>query len=366
MKRSIFLGFLITTVVGLTALSISSRMEVKKMCDKTLVDLMGNRNALGDKKLSLKTHLVDEYGYFETVISKYGIESEGESDGNLYYLNSNKDYQSLDRKITRGFDVRNANENERFQVALHHEREKGLSVRYKNKETNKCGEFSITDKELMTWLNLSNVYVKDDIVYAVLSSYQGSSLFKISLTSEKVLKKMEFPVLAEVSKEYNGDSRTLVKDNKMYIVGYDGSPNYGFLVFTYDLDKETFSYKKTEGINKDLDNCDIYSVERDGNYAYYYVKDDNTQNIYIVVYDINEDKLMMFTVNNKSGKKLEYLGISNCVIQDGKLYLVGSYMEDDRKFIPYVSVFDVNKKTLEYLGYVDEKLIHQISNINIR
>lgn len=358
MKRGILCGLVFVTIVGLTSIYVSSKNEVDKLCEKKIVDLVGSKDALGNRKLYLKNQIINEYEYVETVVSNKGIEAINEVEGNVDKMNNNRNFKNVDRKLVRGFDIRNTNENEKFSVALNHEADKGLTVKYKNKEKNKYSEFVVQDKDIMTWMDLSNVYVKDEFAYAVLSCYQGTKVMKIDLNNEKIAKRIDFPTALGINESYLGDNRALVKDNKMYMVSRESSTDYGFTSVIFDLDKETISYKEQsieEKISNEKSNY-MTSIENDGTYAFYsrFYKDKNL--MAISVYDMVNEDLREFTINNENFNNLERLNIKNCKVMDNKLYLSGLMQYSIGKSKNFVSVFDWNTKGLEYFGIVEETI----------
>lgn len=356
MKRFILSAFLAVTIVGLTVVSICSKSEVDAMMDSTLVDLVGNKDVLGNVKLISATNLIDDYEYVETVASKKGIESTGVRKGNFYDARETQgSLEKIDKDLLRGLDTRNSASNEKFSVALSYDEEKGITVRYRNLNDNKKREFNVEGSNLKQWLDISNIYLRDDLLYMVLGDYSESYLFKINLATEKLEKKIDFPKDFSMARNNQGSNTAEVKGNKMYIISHNDTSidSNTFEVITFDLDKEVFQRKI---INcKKYDEVHMYSIEPNGEYAYYYNFEDKKNILDIVVYNMISDKLVEISIDYKQLKGLNAIRFSNCKIIDNKLYLSGTteeYSEYVGKNNAIICVFDLNNNSLEYLGTV--------------
>lgn len=370
MKRGILSAFLAVTIIGLSVVSISSKSEVNKMAKATLIDCYGNKEALGNKKFITAFKYIDDYSYQETKVSKNGIESNGNTKGNFYALTDRLDYYSLDKNLIRGFDSKEAYIGEKFSVALNYKFEKGLIVRYKENDKKEHREFSINDEKFIGWNDIEDIYIKNDLLYVVIGNTSKYCIVKISLTSEKLLKIVDFPHEARLNRGFCTKNDAVVKDNKIYITAdHEDVDKCTFKVFTYDLEKDNFSYKTVIGNNsptgvrpgkvKTIPSVDR-SLKLDGNLAFYSNYNGNKEELDILVYDMVEDKLRELSINEKEFGDVVNIDLRNCKIEKDKLYLGGLLVYSNHSVTVdngFVAVYNLSKSSLEYLGYIDNGLL---------
>lgn len=370
MKRGILSAFLAVTITGLGVVAISSKVEVNKMIKTTLIDCYGNKEALGNKKFITAFKYIDDYSYQEIKVSKKGIESNGNTKGNFYDLTDRLDYYSLDKNLIRGFDSREAYIGEKVSVALNYKFEKGLVVRYKENDKKEHREFSINNEKFIGWNDIEDIYIKDDLLYVVIGNTPNYCIVKISLTSEKLLKIVDFPHEARLNRGFSTKNNAVVKDNKIYITAdHENSDKCTFKVFTYDLEKDSFSCKTVIGANtltgiipgkiKTIPRVDR-SVKLDRNLAFYSNYNGNKEALDVLIYDMVEDKLREFSISEKDFGDIVNIDLRNCKIEKDKVYLGGLLVYSNHTVAVnngFVAVYNLSKSSLEYLGYIDNCLL---------
>lgn len=338
-KRIILSSLLTVGIVGMCGYAVASKIEFNKITDSKLVDLIGSKEVLGDTKFT--SSITMNRSNVETLVSKDGVIDKK-------YV----DYGSkIDKRLTRGSDDSSFVENEQFSAALIIRENKGILIRYKNKETNKYEEFQIDDKEMAKG-RFSNLYIKDNLLYYV-HSKNRESIFKINLTEHKLIKEFNFPNKGISNIE--SSNKAIVKDNKMYIPATGATTGEGIRVFIFDLDKETFEVKEAPANKIGNLYATASSFYYDDKYICNSKFNTDKRELNLLLYNIETGTSQEFIMKEDVFKRFKTIFINQCMVKENKLYVCGR-VETSNGGNSFVSIIDLSKNSLDYMGIVKYNL----------
>lgn len=334
-KRIILSTLLGISIVGLGGFAVASKIELDNITDSELIDLVGNRESLGNIKLA-STLRINNHD-LETTVSKNQTTYKRSIDGYK---------SSIDKKLTKGTWFSTAAENQKFSVVLV-KNQGEILVRYKDKKENLYKDFSINANELCDG-SLINSYVKDDLLYVIYKEgVQAQSILKINLMSQKVTGNFILPKKVDLHKVL--DRKTVVKNNKLYIPGSIGNVLDGIIILIFDLEKETFEVKEIKPKTIGYSYSTATSLFYDEKYVCYGIFNNDKRELNVLLYNIETEKVNELVMKDEVFKKFSTIFLEDYRINGDKLYLCGK-AENKTFKNSIVTVTDLSKGSLDYAG----------------
>lgn len=339
-KRLILSTLLGTSIIGIISFTVLSKIELNNITDSKLVDLVGNREVLGNNTVT-STLRINEQD-LETVISKE----------NYTYKRSIDGYKSsIDKQLTKGRTFSTFSENEKFSVILTKDSQR-IDVRYKDKNQNLYKEFSINGSKLNE--RLINSYVKDNFVYALYcEGFDSASILKIDLNSQKLIDKFIFPKKVSLKTSYG--TKAIVKNNKIYIPATGTHSSDGISMVTFDLEKEILDIKEIKPKNIGYIYSSNISFLYDEKYVCYGMFDKEKRELNMFLYNIETENVNEIIMKYDIFKGFDTVFLEDYKIEGDKLYLCGSEQHEKFKH-SFVSVINLPKSSLEYAGILKYNL----------
>ena len=368
MKKKI--GFILTSIS--VAIILTYFLVINISFDKTpiLVDINGNREALGDISLNV-TKDMDRYTGGAFTIAKDDVIKEGTYHSYEMMFNENvKD----DKKFYRnnrsyGHEIYEG-DNSRFSASLEYitfdDRESYINIRYRDKNTNKYSSFQIETPNISHILGVYSDGKNNKIVaeanpkvwncdIAILDVNVENETFTVAqeITIKDTFKTKDVAMLTNINGGSNSNSQSMVSDGNMYLLMTQKN-GWGLGVVSINIFDGTITEYPHGFIYANIPS--IYD-----NVAYFTIVNDTTQTIDIISFNIEDNSFKEYRdlkFDSEIGESWNNGSATNVRIVNDILYL--GYYHGGKGFRNFINVVDLNTNKSLYLGEFTNSYLRDI------
>lgn len=347
MKRSILIGSLAFSIIGMISLATMANIKTNKLLKMNIEYLVGSQADLGEVKVE---HEIRKGRYLE---KKIQIDKNGIKDKAVKI--ETYDSNVKDKELFRGIEFGGFDENKEFRATVSMDEKKGVVVRYINNASGKYKEFNIIDKTIVPErCSVSNAFIYEEDIYAIYRNKESENfLIRINLPTEKLVDiiNMKTEQSMYFIQRKVSDKGYTFKDNKLFIPTTDIDDN--IRVYCYDLSNKNLTYKDINMNDKKMySSHDSYI--NDKIYLFKVLEDNEFE---IAYYDIIEDVKKSVSFKITGDEKLKDMFSSDIKETDDSFYICGQNYLGDDKVDGYIMRVDKNNGELKYFAKLKDYLL---------